>query len=286
MSMDPTARQELGTFLRGKRNAAERAEYDLPPVGRGRTTGLRREEVAFLSGVSVTWYTWLEQGRDINPSRQVIDAAAVNLRLTEAEHDYVLGLAGFTPHPRPVLTEPEPVPAHVQHLLDALDPAPAFALTPHWDLAAWNTAYQGLFPGVVDADPAQRNLLLFIFTDDRVRAMLPEWELTSSQFLAEYRAESGNRVGGPQNVRLIKHLRAMSDEFARAWDEHAVQRFASRRRAFEHPSAGHLDFEQVNLLPQDSPDLRIISYLPVAEEGTAAAVETLAREGRELTARS
>lgn len=275
MSSSQTARKELGDFLRRKRNAAPRADFDLPPVGRGRTTGLRREEIAFLSGVSLTWYTWLEQGRDINPSRQVIDAVAVNLRLTEVEHDYVLGLVGFTPPPRPELAEPEPVPGHVQHLLDALDPAPSFALTPHWDLAAWNRAYRGLFPGVLDAAPNERNLLLFIFTDPRVRAMLPEWSTTSRQFLAEYRAETGGRMGGAQHVRLVGHLRSVSDDFARAWDEHAVERFESRRRVFDHPSAGRLEFEQVNLLPQDVPDLRVISYLPVTAGETPTRVRTL-----------
>jgi transcriptional regulator with XRE-family HTH domain len=273
--MDDPARKELGAFLRRRRNAAARADYDLGPVGRGRTTGLRREEIAFLSGVSVTWYTWLEQGRDINPSRQVIDAVAVNLRLSESEHDYVLGLAGFTPRPRPELAEPEPVPPHVQHLLDALDPAPTFALTPHWDIAAWNRSYEGLFPGVRDAEPTQRNLLQFIFTDPRVREMLPEWELTSRQFLAEYRAEAGARTGGPQHVRLVKHLRAVSEDFSRAWDDHEVERFSSRVRSFEHPVGGHLVFEQVNVVPQDAQDLHIVSYLPLPEGDTIRGVQRL-----------
>ncbi|ATG51726.1 transcriptional regulator [Brachybacterium vulturis] len=268
-------RTELGTFLRRRRNGALRADYDLPPLGRKRTEGLRREEIAFLSGVSVTWYTWLEQGRDINPSRQVIDAIAVNLRLTEPEHDYALGLAGFTPPPRPVLAEPAPVPAHVQHLLDALDPAPAFALTPHWDIAAWNRAYEGLFPAVREAAASQRNLLQFIFTDPWVRSMLPDWEHTSRQFLAEYRSEAGGRAGGPQHVRLVGHLRAESEEFSRAWDAHEVERFASRRREFLHPSAGKLVFEQVNIVPQDAPDLHVVSYLPLPESDTRAAAARL-----------
>lgn len=273
--MDTGARTELGTFLRRRRNEVQRSDYDLPPVGRGRTTGLRREEIAFLSGVSVTWYTWLEQGRDINPSRQVIDAVAVNLRLTEAEHDYVLGLAGFTPPPRPDLAEPAPVPSHVQHLLDALDPAPSFALTTHWDVAAWNRAYEGLFPAVRDADPAQRNLLQFIFTDPWVRSMLPDWDRTSRQFLAEYRAEASGRSGGPQHIRLVNHLRTVSPEFSRAWDAHEVDRFSSRRRVFEHPVVGRLVFEQVNIVPQDAPDLHVVSYLPLDEDGTPAAAAAL-----------
>lgn len=263
MSTDDSPRRELGSFLRDRRSAAVRSEHDLPPIGRGRTTGLRREEIAFLSGVSVTWYTWLEQGRDINPSRQVIDAVAVQLRLTEDEHDYVLGLAGFAPSSRPSLSEPEPVPAHVQHLVDALDPAPTFALTSHWDIAGWNGAYERLFPGVASVPPAERNLLQLIFTHPDVRAMLPEWEVTSRRFLAEYRADAAGRTSNAAHVRLIRHLRAISPEFSRAWDERSVQRFATRRRTFEHPSLGRIEVEQVNLLPQDAPELRVITYLPV-----------------------
>lgn len=276
MAANQGARAELGAFLRRKRGEADRAEYDLPVLGRGRRTGLRREEIAFLSGVSVTWYTWLEQGRDINPSRQVIDAVAVNLRLTATEHDYVLGLAGFTPSPRPVPVAPGPVPAHVQLVLDALDPSPAFALTAHWDIAAWNKAYEGLFPGVVEAPAAERNLLLFVFTDEYVRGMLPDWELTSRQFLAEYRAEAGGRVSGPEHVRLVEHLRHASEDFRRAWDEHSIQRFESRRREFIHPRVGELVFEQANLVPQDAPDLHLVSYLPVAGTGTEHRVQLLA----------
>ncbi|WP_394159375.1 helix-turn-helix transcriptional regulator [Galactobacter valiniphilus] len=277
MSSNEAARKELGAFLRTKRTAADRADYELPPVARARTKGLRREEIAFLSGVSVTWYTWLEQGRDINPSRQVIDAVALNLRLSRAEHDYVLGLVGFSPSPRVVPLAPAPVPSHVQHLLDALEPAPAFALTPHWDIAAWNRSYAGLFPGVLAAPAEERNLLLFVFTDDYVRAMLPDWELTSRQFLAEYRAETGSRVAGPAHVRLLEHLRAVSEDFSRAWDEHAVLRFASRQRTFLHPEAGELDFEQLGLVPQDAPELSVVAYLPREGTGTAARLPLLLR---------
>lgn len=258
------ARAELGEFLRRKRTGLQRAEFDLPPIGRARTPGLRREDIAFLSGVSVTWYTWLEQGRDINPSRQVIDALAINLRLSHAEHDYVLGLAGFTPAVRPEPLAPAPVPPHLQHLLDALDPAPAFAVTSHWDIAAWNRSYAQLFPGVETAPPQERNLLVFVFTDNYVRAMLPDWERTSRQFLAEYRAEGGGRLGGEDHVRLLAHLRHRSPEFVAAWDAHEIERFTSRTRTFHHPVDGVRTFEQVKLTPADVTDLSVIAYLPLA----------------------
>lgn len=262
---DPVdTRHELGDFLRRKRTGADRSAYDLPPLGRSRTSGLRREEIAMLSGVSLTWYTWLEQGRDINPSRQVIDAIAQHLRLSDIEHDYVLSLAGFAPSARVVPLAPAPVPAHVQHVLDALDPAPAFAVNAHWDIAAWNTAYERLFPGVLTSPAAERNLLVFVFTDPYVRAMMPDWERTSRQFLAEFRAEAGARISGKDHVRLVAFLRQESAEFAEAWDDHEIERFASRSRSFSHPADGELVYEQVKITPQDAPDVTIVAYLPPA----------------------
>ncbi|MDQ4489368.1 helix-turn-helix transcriptional regulator [Sinomonas sp. ASV486] len=268
-------RRELGAFLRKKRERAVRADYGLPPVGRGRTEGLRREEIAFLSGVSVTWYTWLEQGRDINPSRQVLDAVAVNLRLTVPEHDYILGLSGFAPAPRAFAAVPEPVPDHVQHLLDALDPAPAFAVTSTWDIGAWNRGYEALFPGIATVPAKDRNLLRLTFTDPYVRGMLPDWEITVRSFLADYRAEAGSHADRDAHVELITRLRQDSADFARAWDDHEVRRFASRARTFLHPVAGRLDFEQHQLVPSDAPTLHVVAYLPAPGSDTGARMAEL-----------
>ncbi|GAB4098540.1 helix-turn-helix transcriptional regulator [Sinomonas halotolerans] len=268
-------RKELGAFLRKRRERAVRADHGLPPVGRGRTTGLRREEIAFLSGVSVTWYTWLEQGRDINPSRQVLDAVALHLRLTAPEHDYILGLSGFAPAPREAPGAPEPVPAHIQNLLDALDPSPAFVVTATWDIGAWNRGYEALFPGIATVPAGERNLLRLTFTDPYVRGMLPDWEDTSRSFLADYRAEAGSRADRDAHLELITRLRADSEDFARAWDDHEIRRFASRARTFLHPEAGRLEFEQHQLVPSDAPALRIIAYLPAPGSDVLERLEAL-----------
>jgi len=110
----------MGQFLSSRRRRLVRAHLGVPPITGRTTSGLRREEVAYLAGVSITWYTWLEQGRDVTPSRQVLDSLAQTLRLSHAEHVYLLSLAGYSaPHPA---EDPSPgaVPAHVQRLLDAL----------------------------------------------------------------------------------------------------------------------------------------------------------------------
>ncbi|KNY04770.1 helix-turn-helix transcriptional regulator [Microbacterium sp. GCS4] len=265
MTSDEQKRAELGAFLRARREQLDRVTYGLPPAGRGRTVGLRREEVSFLSGVSVTWYTWLEQGRDINPSRQVLDAVATALHLTVAEHDYALTLAGFAPQ-RPGGGEPvETAPPHVQRFLDALDEHPAYALAPDWGIAGWNRAYERLYPNVATTPPEQRNLLRLIFTDPAVRSLLDDWDDTSRRFLAEFRAEAGPRLGDPRYRDLIGRLREESPEFRERWESHGVGGFESRERVFQHPTLGRLVFEHHQMRPSDQTDIQLVVYTADAE---------------------
>ena len=132
---DEERRKELGAFVRSRREQLVRAAHGLAPVSRGKLVGLRREEVSVLSGVSMTWYTWLEQGRDISPSRQVLDAVAGALRLSDAERTICSRSRASHPRGRPLAVEP--APAHVQRLLDAFE-HPAYVLAPDWGLAGWN----------------------------------------------------------------------------------------------------------------------------------------------------
>jgi transcriptional regulator with XRE-family HTH domain len=260
--MGDERRQELGQFLRDRRGSLVRAELGLPPIGRNRTLGLRREEVASFSAVSVTWYTWLEQGREINASRQVLEAIARVLGLTGAEKSYLLALGGYAPVPAAEVAMIEEAPAHLQRLLDSLD-FPAFAVAPDWGIAGWNRAYAGLYSRIADVDPADRNLLWLIFTDPHLREMLPDWEETSRHFVAEFRAEAGARLGSAAHAALINRLGAASPEFARLWADRGVERFASRQRVFLHPEAGELVFEQHRLVPSDAPELHLVMYAPV-----------------------
>lgn len=273
-------RRELGAFLRTRRQHLVRADYGLPPVGRSRTAGLRREEIAYLSGVSVTWYTWLEQGRDINPSRQVLEAIALEMRLSAAERAYALELAGFAPLPHSSTPDPAAVPDHLLRLVENLVPSPAFVVSADWSIGGWNRAYELLYPGIASIVPADRNLLRFIFTDPYVRQMLPDWPITSRRFLAEYRAEAGALLGDPRHRALVDRLQQQSPEFAQAWAEHEVGRFTSRERRFHHPEAGELVFEHHRLTPSDLPDLHIVIYLPLDATNTRTKLEALLSGGR------
>lgn len=265
---------ELGQFLRDRRVNLVRAELGLPPIGRNRTLGLRREEIAAFAAVSVTWYTWLEQGRDINASRQVLESIARVLTLTHAETAYLLAMGGYTPTPATEVTSIEQAPDHLQRLLDTLD-FPAFAVAPDWGIAGWNRAYAGLYSRIDSVDPSERNLLWLIFTDPHLRQMLPDWEETSRHFVAEFRAEAGARLGSAAHAALIGRLSEASVEFAKLWADRGVERFASRQRIFLHPEAGELIFEQHRLVPSDAPELHLVMYAPVPGTSTNEKMRTL-----------
>jgi transcriptional regulator with XRE-family HTH domain len=257
-------RGELAAFLRARRTQQERAPLGLPPGPRQRSRGLRREEVATMSGVSVTWYTWLEQARDVNPSRQVLDALAHALRLTPTEHSYMLSIAGFAADPDSAQSVPG-APEHIQHLLDALVGSPAFAITSDWSISAWNEGYRALYPNVAVLPAQDRNLLWAVFMDPFVRGLLPDWEMTSRRFLAEFRAEAGPRLSQPDCVRIIERLSERSAEFREGWDRHDIEGFASRRRAFR-TAEGMLEFEHHRLAASDQRNLFVVIYTPTGPD--------------------
>ena len=235
--MSDERRRELGQFLRDRRGNLVRAELGLAPIGRNRTLGLRREEIAAFAAVSVTWYTWLEQGRDINASRQVLESIARVLSPDRRPRTVVPAGHGriHARSRRPRSPPSSRRPTHLQRLLDTFD-FPAFAVAPDWGIAGWNRAYAGLYARIADVDPAERNLLWLIFTDPHLRKMLPDWEETSRHFVAEFRAEAGARLGSAAHTALVKRLGEASAQFAKLWADRGVERFASRQRVFLHPA--------------------------------------------------
>src|ERR1700730_9789435 len=257
----------IGEFLRTRRRQLVRADFGLPPIARG-SSGLRREEVAYLARVSITWYTRLEQGRAITPSRQVLDALARTLRLSAAEHVYVLSLAGYSaPQPAddPI---PQTVLAHVQRLLDALTGYPAYALAPDWAVTAWNTAYAALYPNVATVAAADRNLLWLLFTDPYLRTLMPDWEFTSLHNVASFRAQAGARLGDPHFCHLVGRLLESSEAFRAAWENHDIKTLTSRERLFRHPVVGELHMEQHSLTSPDPPGLHLVIFTPIPTTDT------------------
>ena len=268
---DPERRRVLAEFLRTRRERVRPEDAGIPAGPRRRTPGLRREEVALLSGVSVTWYTWLEQARDITVSRQVLHSLARVLRLSPAETRHLFALAGRS-LPRPA-TERTGGPAW-QRLVDALQPHPAYLLAPNWDLLAWNRSEAGLIGDPDRGGLFERNLLRLVFTHRRIRTLLVDWPGQARALLEQYRAGADRHTGDPGFADLTAELCERSEEFRRWWGTHDVAEFHSARRAFDHPRLGRLTFDYVKLAAVDAPGVTLVSCLP-ADEETAALLPEL-----------
>jgi len=259
-------RQELADFLRARRESTRPEQVGLPSSRGRRTPGLRREEVALLAGVSLTWYTWLEQGRRINASSDVLRAIGRALRLDDAGIDHLVSL---TEPGTATVTAPTEAPSALVRLLDALMPAPAYVLGPHWEFVGWNDAQERLYPRIAELEPPRRNLLWVLFADPSTRELIVDWDIHARQALAEFRSATTAVRHDPAMAELVALISAESDEFVAWWDEHDVSGFETRLRRFEHPSAGTLTFEYQQLSPAEWPALRVVAQLPVPGDDSA-----------------
>jgi transcriptional regulator with XRE-family HTH domain len=267
-------RDDLAEFLRARRAAVRPDDVGLPSGGRRRTPGLRREEVALLAGMSVSWYTWLEQGRPINVSVDVLEALSRVLHLDAAEHGHLLALAGH-----PVRTPLEPPldapPDAVVRLLGAVDPCPAYVLGPRWDYLAWNRAQSRLFPAIDTLAPEERNLVWTVFANPIARSLIVDWEDEARRVLSQYRADTVLYTDDPHVRGMVARLQAASPEFADWWPRHDVAGFASRIRRFSHPRAGLLSFEHLQLVPAGADALRVIVHLGLPGDDSVARLAAL-----------
>ena len=262
-------RADLAAFLRARRAAVAPQDVGLEPGPRRRTPGLRREEIALLAGVSVSWYTWLEQGRPINASIDVLDALARALRLDAVERSHLLELAGH-PTRQPVEPGRDACPSGVLGLLRSVEPAPAFALGPTWDLMAWNDAFAALFAPIASLPPEECNLVWLLFANADGRALNGDWENEARRTLSQYRAEVTPMRDDPAVASLVARLQEASAEFRAWWPQYDVATFESHRRAFNHPLAGRLEFDSEQFVPVAAPDVRIIVHLPIAGDDSAS----------------
>jgi transcriptional regulator with XRE-family HTH domain len=267
-------RDELADFLRSRRAALQPAEVGLPAGGRRRTPGLRREEVAQLAGVGTTWYTWLEQGRDVRASLDVLEALARALRLAPAERTHLM-LLGRGEEPPPCKLPAERVSPTLRRLIANLGANPAFILGRRWDYLAWNPAATALFGDFGSIPRAARNHAWLTFMDPARREMHVDWERGSRLLVAKFRADSARYLGDPEFEELIQALRKSSPEFCRAWKRHEVARGGEGRKELHHPLAGLLAFSHAVFNPAEAPEQRLILYSPLPEHDTPAKLERL-----------
>jgi transcriptional regulator with XRE-family HTH domain len=270
-------RAELADFLRNRREALRPEDVGLPGGGRRRTPGLRREEVAQLAGVGTTWYTWLEQGRDVRASASVLEAISSALDLTPAERAHLI-LLGRGEQASPVKSPKEKLHPTVQKLVENLGPNPACIIGRRYDFLAWNDAHSAVFGDPDEMPDGRRNLLWSIFVDPARRTLHADWDQGARRLVARFRAQAARHVGDPDFEDLISALREASPEFREWWELHEVASSGVGRKVLKHPTAGKLVFEHAVFRPEESPDLRFILYSAVPVADTPAKLAKLLAE--------
>jgi transcriptional regulator with XRE-family HTH domain len=267
MTNDGDRRRELAKFLRSRRERIAPNEVGLPVGPRRRTLGLRREEVAVLAGLSPTWYTYLEQGRDIQPSREVLDSLANVLRLSEDERRYIHRLA----HTAIELASPLDAGVNANDLVRQLvsqfvdSPYPVYASTHRCDLMAWNRAACEWYEDWGAMPAEERNIMHWLLLSPVARERLVDWESVTRDAVARWRAESARHPDDPLLNQRIAELRRRSPHFGGWWDDHDVLEHRSGLRHFRH---GHLGVQAMRIVPLQSPELvptGIVVHLPVQD---------------------
>lgn len=262
-------RQALAAFLRTRRARLSPTEVGLPARSRRRTPGLRREEVAELANIGVSWYTLLEQGQDIHPSQPVLASIAQALRLTPAEEQHLFLLAGHA-RPSPVSTEEEEVPPALRRVVDALAPHPAFVIGRRWDVLIWNRAAGLLFRFDEPFPPHSRNVVWRFFQRE-VRSLDSDWEAQARNLVAQFRADYARYPGEASFEELLHDLQHLSSSFRRWWEQHDVRGLPDGPRSMIHPALGALEFDHVTFQTAFSADLRVKVY--AASLSTASKLE-------------
>lgn len=272
---DEERRRALGHFLKVHRAQLSPSDVGLPERGAyRRTPGLRREEVTQLAGLSVSWYTWLEQGRDIRASEQVLESIAAALMLSPEERNHLFRLAHKRVSLDPAPTKHTVCPA-LQTVLDNLPTSPAWVTERSWNVLVWNQAAREVFCDFGMIPPRERNILWLAFTDETLRRRLVDWVAFARSMLAAFRASGEEFAGEPWFVRLVEDLKRASLEFRKWWPEHEVHEAPVKRVKLDHPSVGLLELNNVNLNVNGDPELRICIYAAAPESETVDKIQQI-----------
>lgn len=276
-------RLDLGEFLRSRRERISLAEAGLPPTGRRRTPGLRREEVAALAGVGLSWYTWLEQGRDIGVSPAFLDNLCRVLKLDamERRHLYLLSLQ------RPPAEQGKTwcvVPKIVHRLMADLPLRPAYVLNLRWDVLAWNPSADRIF-NFSEREPEHRNMLWMLFTDQRMKSLFSPWDDQAIQMLSSFRRDFVHASKESDVASLVRELESVSAEFKGWWSRQDINGPCQGIRHFSIESFGDVAMEHTTLTIDVERHLRLVYYAPM-EQGTALVKFEQWLEGATVEARS
>lgn len=252
-------REQLGDFLRSRRERLRPEQLGVTVTRRRRATGLRREEVANAAGISGEWYVKLEQGRAVSPSMATIDALARALLLDDVDHAHLRRLA--RPGQRRTFVR-EQVPDPVRRLVNAFD-HPAYVTGERWDVLAWNEAAREVLTDFGTLAEADNNILLYMLTDLRAKTLFGErWAQESKRLVALFRSTHDLWADDPEFVDLIARLRRGCPQFDPWWVTHDIGSAISGTKVLYHPTKGRLRFEYVTFQANDDPRLRLAAYIP------------------------
>ena len=262
--MKPSNESHLGEFLKDKRQRLDPLALGYS-AARRRTPGLRREEVAARANISVTWYTWLEQGRGGTPSGEVLGRIAKALLLSSAETEYLfLTTLGRAPESNYQLKAQ--IAPRLQQILDALSPNPALIRNLTWDVLAWNQAAACVLTDYEKLAGDERNILKLFFLRHEVRLHNPDWRDTARLLVSAFRADIARLGENQRTADFIADLCKQSAEFKELWCSHEVNEFTAGVKTLHNPSAGELNLAYSSFSVSGSPELSLVVYTPIAEQ--------------------
>ena len=261
------AHQELSAFLRSRRARLNPLDVGLAPGTRRRTPGLRREEVAQLAGVGITWYTWFEQGRDIRVSAHFLENLARALRFNPAERAHLFALAHGRMPPLAPQLDLRVVSPGLQRTLDA-HPYPVYVINMRWDLVAWNRPAACVLGDLDAVPPEQRNIVWLMFTSPAYRRLVPDWEAAAQRMLARFRIHYGRAAKDPAFLQLVADLNAASPEFQRWWPQQDLLGASEAVKCLRMAGLGDIEFEYTAFQVEGPAELRMIAYVPMPGKST------------------
>ncbi|MCS0606252.1 helix-turn-helix transcriptional regulator [Streptomyces sp. LP11] len=277
-------RAELSEFLRSRRARLKPEDVGLPDFGRHRRVpGLRREELAQLAGVSVAYYTRLEQGNGRNVSAEVLDAIARALRLTDAEHAHLTHLAKPTSHKKKPPARRQQVRPSLCRLLDRLEGVPAYVVGRRSEILAWNRMAAAVFGDWAELPAEERNWARLVFLRPDYRELFVDWEQKAIDIVCALRMDAGCWPDDPRLSALVGELSVKSEEFRRLWATHDVKEKSHGVKRLHHPLVGELslDFESFRLA--DDADQALLTYHAEPGSVSAESLRLLASWGADAT---
>ncbi|KTR90018.1 helix-turn-helix transcriptional regulator [Pantoea dispersa] len=267
-------RKLLGTFLRTRRESLDPNRLGLPRMRQRRTPGLRREEVAQLADVGVTWYTWLEQGRDIKASTKTLTAIASALQCNDVETQHLFSLAGHTLPSTRVAAACCKLAGHNQQMLDAIQ-LPAIIETPRFDILGYNQAWCALMGvDLAQIAPEDRNCIWLAFNHAGWRNVMTDWDEVMPQMVAMFRGQMGEHLGDPHWESFLARLLNSSDEFAHTWQRYELGKVENRVKRFYRAEVGEMILRQNNWWSASRNGDRLLVYVP-NDAASAAALQQL-----------